>query len=632
MAAWSPDGQTLAVATSIGIYLYNSETLTAEAFWETQHPADSPAWSPDGTRLAAAITSRHEESSVIVWDIPSGEPMYTLEGGFPLWSPDGTRLATSEGNVVVTWDMASGKALRAIQGLADVYHKQWSPDGTRLAIGDNNGVVVIWDAKDGGVLQSFNRHTRELADVEWSPDGTRLASASYDGTAIVWDATRGEAIHTFTRLGGWFSVAWSPDGTRVAGASFGRVSVWDASSGEEVLAFRIYQFGSERYAFQAEWSPDGKRLVSQVRLVDGDNVLAWDVASGRELFALGGDNHFLSLSPDGTRLATLGPLGWSLSIWDAFTGTKLASHGVMLIGDDLEWLPDSTRLATGMQFFGSGDVRVWDVNTGASLLAIDVFSRGIALSPDGARLAVKIHEGGVRIYDTTSAEVVQMIDFDPYGHGGDLAWSPDGTQLAVAWSQAHPDRTVDDMITIWDVASGNVFHTLPTSGWRDAGQLIWFADGKRLASAYFDWGPRIYWVGVWDIATESMQQEIHPPEAAGLTMALSPDGARLAIGTNTASDLHDVVIWDVESGERIYTLQGHVDEIRSLAWAPNGDLLASGGWNLDKAVIIWDTTNGTALHMFDIDDSVDAIAWSPDGTRLALSYLDGTVRIWGLRR
>jgi WD domain, G-beta repeat len=116
------------------------------------------------------------------------------------------------------------------------------------------------------------------------------------------------------------------------------------------------------------------------------------------------------------------------------------------------------------------------------------------------------------------------------------------------------------------------------------------------------------------------------------TVAWSPDGKRLA----SCSKDKTVQVWDASDGGYVFTYDGHKDEVVTVAWAPDGTRLASGGGNLDqnlktsdKTVQVWDATDGG--HIFTYHghtDAVQAVAWSPDGTRIASASFDKTVQVW----
>ena len=108
---------------------------------------------------------------------------------------------------------------------------------------------------------------------------------------------------------------------------------------------------------------------------------------------------------------------------------------------------------------------------------------------------------------------------------------------------------------------------------------------------------------------------------AVLSVAWSPDGARLATGShdNTAC------LWDAATGALLRSLD-HSGGVRSVAWSPDGARLATGG--TDSTVRLWDAANGALLRSFDgHTGGVMGMAWSPDGARLATGGSDARILV-----
>jgi WD40 repeat protein len=83
----------------------------------------------------------------------------------------------------------------------------------------------------------------------------------------------------------------------------------------------------------------------------------------------------------------------------------------------------------------------------------------------------------------------------------------------------------------------------------------------------------------------------------------------------------------VESGRQVRALTGHTDEIESVAFSPDGRLLASGSWDL--TVKLWEVTGGNELITLTGHSGwVKSVAFSPDGATLASGT--ETVRLWGV--
>ncbi len=107
------------------------------------------------------------------------------------------------------------------------------------------------------------------------------------------------------------------------------------------------------------------------------------------------------------------------------------------------------------------------------------------------------------------------------------------------------------------------------------------------------------------------------------SVAWSPDGMRVVSGSRD----NTLRIWDATSGESLLTLEGHGDGVVSVAWSPDGACIVAASWG--EALRIWDVASGESLRILKGHRGpVSSVAWSPDGSLIVSGSDDETLRIW----
>jgi WD40 repeat protein/uncharacterized caspase-like protein len=184
-----------------------------------------------------------------------------------------------------------------------------------------------------------------------------------------------------------------------------------------------------------------------------------------------------------------------------------------------------------------------------------------------------------------------------------VAFSPDGKLLAAA--------DLENTVKLWDVSSGKVTRTLVKRAGviepdGSINSLAFSPDGKTLVSA----GYRS--IQLWDIAT-GQARTLEKFDIISYSFALSPDGKVVAAGLQDST----IKLWEVATGRELHTLSGHVDMITSVAFSPDGQTLASGGFFNDKSIRLWDVTTGQLIRvLYGATTGVSSIAFSPNGETL----------------
>ena len=604
--AVSPDGRCLAVASAIGVWLYETSTSRSLALLSTASPVHSVAFS-----VSSTLASGLDNGTVELWDVQTGASIGTLRHAD--WgrvtavdfSPDGTRLASgSRDQVIKLWDVAA----RRETGKWEVPREDnalWSlsaaftPDGRRLASGFQDGTVRLWDVVSRTEVAMLEGHTDRVTSVSFSPDGSLLASAGAwnDRTVRLWDTrTKLETATLAGHTGGVSTVIFSsPDGkTLASGSRDGTVRLWDVTTLDPIVTLDEHA-GS---VVSVVYSPDGATLVSGATT---GRVLLRELESGNAARMSGhGSMTSMALSSDGVTLA-LGYRDGTIQLWDAVRRARLATLEGHTSGvETVTFSSDGATLASGSW---DRTVRIWDVMTQEPAGTLEGHSRGVtsvAFSPDGATLASAggWRDATVRLWDPASREPIGTLE----GHSNEVlsvSFSSDGARLATGGG--YEDKTV----RIWNVATRELIGTL--EGHSGSVRAVAFSpDDALLASGSRDG------VTLWDVGSRQRKFSLNNRRSVN-SLAFSTDGNTLATGT-----WGGVTLWDVETREQIATLEGHTRSVHSVALSDDGAILATGGG--DGTMLLWDIKGYIAPSIPNPDFDGDGTVGFPDFLRFAAQF------------
>ncbi|MCX4967031.1 hypothetical protein OHA98_19870 [Streptomyces sp. NBC_00654] len=487
---FSPDGRTLATASTHGMVLWNTKTaraLTTIRLQSEDYMAVM-AFSPDGRTLAAIRGSDHK---ILLWNAATGHLRKAFPGvagmvGSMVFSPDGQTLATAFGTnntPVRLWDTSTGRLRRSLDKQAnETTSLAFSPDGHTLATGGADHTVRLWDTATGSSVASLPGHTDIVSSVVFSPDGHTLATGSWDQTVRLWDmtATRTRAVLAGEAVS---DVTFSPDGRSLATASSfpTQLDRWDIASRKPRLRVSIPFKTPGTVVF----GPD-RRTVLDVGFPDG-GVALWDADTGHPRLSIDTkDVKGVELSPDGRTLGI--HHSEMLEIWDlaAHRPRKKIPEALTDYVSSFAFSPDGHTLATERD---DGKVRLWDMATGRLRRTLTGHTDGVGLlafSPDGRTLATAGEDRVVRLWDTATGRLRKRLPgyINPRHF---LEFSPDNRTLATAGID---DRTV----RLWDTKTDTVVATL--SGHTGMTTVVDFSpDGRTLATSSNDRTVRL-----WDVA------------------------------------------------------------------------------------------------------------------------------------
>jgi WD40 repeat protein len=566
------------------------------------------------------------------------------------FADDGTLWTVEDPGLLRRWDLSGRRQLE--WHLLSELENLWTFSRDGLVLASASDELSLWDVP-GGQLQAVLPQPSWVTALALRGDAGLVATGHEDGAVCLWDAANDEHVRELRGHRLQISaLAFSSDGTRLASAGEDRViRVWDVATGREIAVLE----GPNDRIPALVWHPNGQRLYSAAW---DTSVWVWDVATATPVILLNSHTsqvQALAISADGTRLACA-DLDQAIHLWD------LVSHKPLRVLRGLEGEVRCLAFQAEGNVLASGGsdrvVHLWNPTASADEAEERLYgpqgevfhSRpanarvGLAVSPDGARLASLCPGKGVRVWDVvTERKVYDLAESDGLNV---VAWSPDGRCIAAGCA--------DTTVRLWEATTGCLQATLDGSAlpvtalaFAPAGRLlasasgigcdVWLWDAKRgkpallvpdavdgcaiealafqpqgelLAVAGIDWlatGGSDGAIHLWDVVQPSRRLTL----AGGVrALAFHPTGRMLA----AASLVRTVCVWDVQSGRLMRELAGHEDAVNCVAYSPDGRRLASAAD--DHTVRLWDAATGAALGVTELDTQVKVLCFGPDGRLL----------------
>jgi WD40 repeat protein len=250
-------------------------------------------------------------------------------------------------------------------------------------------------------------------------------------------------------------------------------------------------------------------------------------------------------------------------------------------------------------------IRILDARSGeeiASARGDPVDMPGLAFSPDGSRLAASGSHLAIHILDAATGTEQQKL----VGHAGGataLAFSPDGILLL----SGADDKT----LMLWRLDDGAVVHRW-TEHEGEVVAVAWSADGARVAS-----GDALGTLRVWSVADGTCERVLQGHDGRIGAVAFRDERTLVSAGEDGVRE------WHVPAGSDPDVLRHHRGRaqgnlfpyIYTVAFSPDGSLLATGGW--DQSVRLVDPATGDLLATVETPrSSIFDVAFRPDGRRL----------------
>jgi WD40 repeat protein/tRNA A-37 threonylcarbamoyl transferase component Bud32 len=315
-------------------------------------------------------------------------------------------------------------------------------------------------------------------------------------------------------------------------------------------------------------------------------------------------------------------------LWQRCGGDQVALRGHTSPVTAVRFSPNGKVIASADS---KGEIKLWDAWAERELRTLRGHEGGVtalAFDRDGGRLASAGQDGTVRVWEVVSGRPLACCR----GHKGKvlcIAFAPDGQQVAGGGQ--------DGRVLLWD-------------GRKDAeGQIFAETGGPVHSLAFAEGGRRIVAAGndrvvIWTNDPDAGQKEpsktfsfANAAEETVFCLSLSDDGRYLAVGLSTegerppkgktAAPKGKVVVWAVMTATRVVSSNTNAPVV-SATISPDSLLLAISDWS--RRIQTLQSSGGLPFADFQGPAEVTALAFSPDGQRIAAADEDRAVRVWGI--
>ena len=619
--AFSPDDSKLTVGSRIGLWLYDTSTMNPLALWDTERGLVSTVtFSPDSTLLATA----NWDGAVKLWDVKSQQCIFKtgreerIDAAYQVtFSPDGQRIAFSSGRsgAVYVWHPETDEQIAKFtfenvpeKGLRNFIPIAFSPNGNMIASATPENTFSVWDIETEKRIALFTGHNALVSALTFSPCGQFLVSVDRDGAAYEWDFKEGITTEqsscssvplTYAESRPFPKLAYLADGTLLAaGVNDNTLTVWDVKRGDKLGTLR-----NEQRPHSISFSPKG----SQLAIVNTDKIQTWNIGepTPRTTVIRGHTSvcGSVKFSPDGETLAA-GYWSGDIHLRDVQElklRTTFRCEGLNMIRS-IDFSPCGNKLAATSY---DKIVRIWDIGkpevSPIELTGHQAVLYALAFSPKGDLLVSADSNGVLGLWDVQHDYELQIFT-EETDWIWSIAFSPDGKHLV----SAHHEKRA----RLWDIESGEQITEFPSkrsqnvtkpkvddrqiqripkslergSAYKPTSKAIAFSpDGTLIA------GGTLETIWLWDSITYETPMVICLPPGCRRTEALtfSLCGRYLVSGASWhGTDKVSICLWDVATGENIATFWSHPTDIQSLAFSPDGLVLASASY--DGTILLWD--------------------------------------------
>jgi WD40 repeat protein len=585
----------------------------------------------------------------------------------------GARLATAEAdNVVRVWalplpappaDGAAAPAVTPLKELTGIAQPttalvELPTMSGHLLTGSGDGIVRLWNADTAAVVRQF-AHEAPISGIAVSPDGVRLATVGTVPGMKLWETASGKRL---AEIRGDQRIA-----DRLAARDV------DVAVGKQDVEFAKAQVAAAEKAVQAsaeeikkvaeQMSAAEKKLAEKAATADAATKARQDAdavaAKATAAVPVATNVHETAMKVAEAAAATVASAAAAVAAFkakadaadvdvlknlEAATAAATAAKGLsdqtvtratQQVEQAKAQAAEATKKATdatAAQTTAEEAKKQADLSVATARRAVefaaeqekrtkaDVPLRAAELSTLESQLAA-IEQARKETEAESAASAKPFVS---------ASFSGDGAWLACLES--------DGRMLVLGAADGQARSTWDAARPAGPGGMAAFVGGTRLlvaggASAAAIWEAGEPWslertIGGEGTPPAADEENTGPPVDIVTSLAFSPDGSLLASGSGRPSRSGEIAFWRVADGGLVRRLaQPHSDTVMSLEFSRRGDLLASGG--ADRFLKVHAVADGAAIRSFEGHTGhVLGVAWQANGRRLASAGADGAIKVW----
>lgn len=530
-------------------------------------------------------------------------------------------------NDVTNWSLPEGAVARLGRGREP--DMAFSPDGRYLAIGTSLG-LWLYDLATLSPTALWETERGMVGRIAFSSNGKWIAASNSDQILKVLDIQKGTClaqVKTDDYISG-LTFSYNNQYLAAAYARSAIVEVWHAETCEPVAQFTS---DTEKAGFYRpiSFSPDTRLIASTSAsntTDDAEVIVAWDMESGQQIASVTAHTYWIStlcFSPCGQFLTSGGEDG-TVYVWDVSTWQQVQVYTDF--GDVYRIIPSYSpagilRAAiVNYDDTGPATISVCDLESGEQLYTDKVWGNTVQFSDaDDWGNTVAFSNGSQLVYESRHEFI--NVWTPEHSYRRQFTHSPISFPTSVVFSQDSKTLAVEhhhEGVVLWDIESKR---SRPAIKVKSAGknQFVYKTNSGKLYVASIQ-GDN---VRLWEVdGNGTPLVEGIGREYWSAFPALAPTGTLFAYADADGN----LKVWDVRSGKKCYELthpldaddeddEDNKDEIRKLAFSPDGSLLASE--SRFTSVRLWDMESGKEIEAFPKHKVLGIFGFSPCGQYLA---------------